>query len=71
MREYQAPLADMQFVLRELVDHALIARLAGFEEASLELARRCSRRPPSSPAACFRRSIESATAREFAGATPR
>jgi len=37
MREYQAPLEDMQFVLRELVDHALIARLPGFEEASLEL----------------------------------
>jgi alkylation response protein AidB-like acyl-CoA dehydrogenase len=38
MREYQAPLTDMQFVLRELVDHALIARLPGFEDASLELA---------------------------------
>jgi alkylation response protein AidB-like acyl-CoA dehydrogenase len=37
MREYEAPLADMQFVLRELVDHALIARLPGFEEATLEL----------------------------------
>lgn len=37
MREYQAPLTDMQFVLRELVDHALIARLPGFEEATLEL----------------------------------
>jgi 3-(methylthio)propanoyl-CoA dehydrogenase len=37
MQEYQAPLADMQFVLRELVDHALMARLPGFEEATLEL----------------------------------
>ena len=37
MREYQAPLADMQFVLRELVDHALMARLPGFEDATLEL----------------------------------
>jgi alkylation response protein AidB-like acyl-CoA dehydrogenase len=37
MREYQAPLADMQFVLRELVDHALLARLPGFEDATLEL----------------------------------
>jgi alkylation response protein AidB-like acyl-CoA dehydrogenase len=37
MQEYQAPLADMQFVLRELVDHALIARLPGFEDATLEL----------------------------------
>ena len=37
MQEYQAPLADMQFVLRELVDHALLARLPGFEDATLEL----------------------------------
>ena len=37
MQEYQAPLADMQFVLRELVDHALMARLPGFEDATLEL----------------------------------
>ncbi|HTV96680.1 MAG TPA: acyl-CoA dehydrogenase [Steroidobacteraceae bacterium] len=37
MREYQAPLADMQFVLRELVDHRLIAQLPGFEEATVEL----------------------------------
>ena len=38
MREYQAPLADMQFVLRELVDHELLAQLPGFEELSLDLA---------------------------------
>jgi 3-(methylthio)propanoyl-CoA dehydrogenase len=37
MREYQAPLTEMQFVLRELVDHALIARLPGFEDMTLEL----------------------------------
>jgi alkylation response protein AidB-like acyl-CoA dehydrogenase len=37
MHEYKAPLTDMQFVLRELVDHELLARLPGFEEASLEL----------------------------------
>jgi alkylation response protein AidB-like acyl-CoA dehydrogenase len=37
MREYQAPLTEMQFVLRELVDHALIARLPGFEDVTLEL----------------------------------
>jgi alkylation response protein AidB-like acyl-CoA dehydrogenase len=37
MQEYQAPLADMQFVLRELVDHALVAELPGFEDATLEL----------------------------------
>jgi alkylation response protein AidB-like acyl-CoA dehydrogenase len=38
MREYQAPLADMQFVLRELVDHELTAQLPGFEDASADLA---------------------------------
>jgi len=37
MQEYKAPLADMQFVLRELVDHELLAQLPGFEEATLEL----------------------------------
>ena len=37
MHEYKAPLTDMQFVLRELVDHELLARLPGFEDASLEL----------------------------------
>jgi 3-(methylsulfanyl)propanoyl-CoA dehydrogenase len=37
MREYQAPLADMQFVLRELVDHELLAQLPGFEDATPEL----------------------------------
>ena len=33
MREYQAPLTDMQFVLRELVDQPLIGELPGFEDA--------------------------------------
>jgi alkylation response protein AidB-like acyl-CoA dehydrogenase len=37
MQEYQAPLADMRFVLRELVDHELIAKLPGFEDATLEV----------------------------------
>ena len=37
MHEYEAPLTDMQFVLRELVDQELLSRLPGFEEASLEL----------------------------------
>src|SRR6202050_906231 len=37
MREYQAPLTDMQFVLRELVDQTLLAELPGFEDGSLEL----------------------------------
>src|ERR1700685_2194693 len=37
MREYQAPLTDMQFVLRELVDQTLIAELPGFEDGSREL----------------------------------
>ena len=36
MREYRAPLADMQFVLRELVDRKLITQLPGFEDASLD-----------------------------------
>jgi 3-(methylthio)propanoyl-CoA dehydrogenase len=38
MREYQAPLADMKFVLRELVDFELLAQLPGFGEVSLDLA---------------------------------
>ena len=37
MHDYQAPLTDMQFVLRELADQGLIAELPGFEDASLEL----------------------------------
>src|ERR1700728_4409973 len=38
MREYQAPMSDMQFVLRELVDFDAIRQLPGLEEMSLELA---------------------------------
>ncbi len=38
MHEYQAPLTDMKFVLRELVDRDLLAVLPGFEEMSLDLA---------------------------------
>ncbi|GAC1675623.1 MAG: acyl-CoA dehydrogenase [Steroidobacteraceae bacterium] len=38
MHEYQAPLADMKFVLRELVDRDLLAVLPGFEEMSLDVA---------------------------------
>ena len=38
MREYQAPLADMKFVLRELVDFELLAQLPGFGEVTLDLA---------------------------------
>jgi alkylation response protein AidB-like acyl-CoA dehydrogenase len=38
MREYQAPLADMKFVLRELVDFEVLAQLPGFGEVSLDLA---------------------------------
>ncbi len=39
MREYQAPLADMKFVLRELVDLPwLLAQLPGFGEVTLDLA---------------------------------
>ena len=38
MQEYQAPLADMKFVLRELVDFDLLAELPGFHEMTLDLA---------------------------------
>ncbi len=38
MPEYQAPLADMQFVLRELADLESVARLPGFAEVSPDLA---------------------------------
>jgi alkylation response protein AidB-like acyl-CoA dehydrogenase len=38
MHEYQAPLADMKFVLRELVDLPLLAQLPGFGDFNLELA---------------------------------
>ncbi|HME39312.1 MAG TPA: acyl-CoA dehydrogenase [Steroidobacteraceae bacterium] len=38
MHEYQAPLADMKFVLRELVDLELLAGLPGFGEVTLDLA---------------------------------
>jgi alkylation response protein AidB-like acyl-CoA dehydrogenase len=38
MQEYQAPLADMKFVLRELVDLKLLAQLPGFGEMTADLA---------------------------------
>jgi alkylation response protein AidB-like acyl-CoA dehydrogenase len=38
MHEYQAPLADMKFVLRELVDLELLARLPGFTDLTLDVA---------------------------------
>jgi alkylation response protein AidB-like acyl-CoA dehydrogenase len=38
MHEYQAPLADMKFVLRELVDLELLAQLPGFGELTLDVA---------------------------------
>jgi alkylation response protein AidB-like acyl-CoA dehydrogenase len=38
MHEYQPPLADMKFVLRELVDLELLARLPGFGDATLDVA---------------------------------
>jgi 3-(methylthio)propanoyl-CoA dehydrogenase len=37
MREYRAPLADMKFVLRELVDFQLLSQLPGFEEITPDL----------------------------------
>jgi len=38
MQEYQAPLNDMKFVLRELVDMKLLAQLPGFGEMTPDLA---------------------------------
>ncbi|HEX3848308.1 MAG TPA: acyl-CoA dehydrogenase [Steroidobacteraceae bacterium] len=38
MHEYQAPLADMKFVLRELVDLKLLASLPGFGEITPDVA---------------------------------
>jgi 3-(methylthio)propanoyl-CoA dehydrogenase len=37
MHEYQAPLADMKFVLRELVDRELLAQLPGFADLTPDL----------------------------------
>jgi alkylation response protein AidB-like acyl-CoA dehydrogenase len=38
MHDYQAPLEDMKFVLRELVDLELLARLPGFGDMTLDVA---------------------------------
>ena len=38
MQEYQAPLADMKFVLRELIDFDQLAQLPGFGEITLDVA---------------------------------
>jgi alkylation response protein AidB-like acyl-CoA dehydrogenase len=38
MRDYQAPLADMRFVLRELVDLESLARLPGFHDLTMDVA---------------------------------
>jgi 3-(methylthio)propanoyl-CoA dehydrogenase len=38
MHEYQAPLADMKFVLRELVDLKLLAELPGFGDLTMDVA---------------------------------
>jgi alkylation response protein AidB-like acyl-CoA dehydrogenase len=38
MHEYQAPLTDMKFVLRELVDSKLLAQLPGFAEMTPDVA---------------------------------
>ena len=38
MRDYQAPLADMKFVLRELVDFGALARLPGLPDMTLDVA---------------------------------
>jgi hypothetical protein len=67
MAPYQAPLRDMQFVLRELAALDEISKLPGFEEAAgvadpvLEEA--------ASFAACSIRSIKAATSKAAPGAT--
>ena len=38
MRDYQAPLSDMRFVLRELVDLESLARLPGFDDLTMDVA---------------------------------
>jgi 3-(methylthio)propanoyl-CoA dehydrogenase len=38
MQEYQAPLADMKFVLRELIDFDVLAKLPGFHDVTLDVA---------------------------------
>ncbi len=38
MQEYQAPLADMKFVLRELVDQELLTQLPGFADMTADVA---------------------------------
>jgi len=38
MRDYQAPLSDMSFVLRELVDLESLARLPGFHDLTIDVA---------------------------------
>jgi alkylation response protein AidB-like acyl-CoA dehydrogenase len=38
MQEYQAPLSDMKFVLRELIDAKLLAQLPGFGEITADVA---------------------------------
>src|SRR3984957_21130001 len=38
MPEYQAPITDMKFVLRELVDMELLAQLPGFAEMTADVA---------------------------------
>ena len=38
MRDYQAPLSDMRFVLRELVDLESLARLPGFHDLTMDVA---------------------------------
>jgi alkylation response protein AidB-like acyl-CoA dehydrogenase len=38
MNDYQAPLAEMKFVLRELVDHELLGQLPGFGDVTPDVA---------------------------------
>ena len=67
MHEYQAPLADMKFVLRELVSLDELAKLPGFGEMTLDLADAVLEEAANSPAACFRRSTAAAIWKARAG----
>ena len=55
MKDYSAPLRDMQFVLRELAPLDEVARLPGCGDVNLDVADAILRRRGSSPRACCRR----------------
>ena len=65
MIPYTPPLADMRFVLRKVAGLGAIASLPGYDPATPDTvaARRCSTRPPTLRATCWRRSMTAATAK--------